>query len=76
MVAWYARRLAIIRWLVGLLNLVVIISIPIQGGHHVVDVAGGLAVAALAIALADRILAAATRPRAESAIREASRAVA
>jgi len=76
MVAWYARRLAFVRWPVGALNLVVLVSTPIQGGHHVVDVVGGLAVAALAIALAERILAAATRPRAASVVGTASRATA
>ncbi|MDE2163884.1 MAG: phosphatase PAP2 family protein [Alphaproteobacteria bacterium] len=78
MVAWYARRLAYLRWPIGALDLLVVVSTPIQGGHHVVDVAGGLAVAALAVALSHRIVAAARvhRPQAESVVQEASRAAA
>ncbi|MGA7674803.1 MAG: phosphatase PAP2 family protein [Rhizomicrobium sp.] len=77
MVTWYARRLAYVRWPVCALNLIVLVSTPIQGGHHVVDVVGGLAVAALAIVLADRIVAAANKtPLADSVLREASRAAA
>ena len=61
MVMWYARRLMIVRWPIWALNIAVIVSTPIQGGHHVVDVAGGLAIAALAIALTEQIRAAAAR---------------
>jgi hypothetical protein len=65
MIAWYARRLPYIRWPAAALNLLVVISTPIQGGHHVVDIFGGFAVTAMAVVLSDRILAAATaaRPR-------------
>jgi membrane-associated phospholipid phosphatase len=48
-VAWYARRLGILFYPFLVLNILVIISTPIQGGHHVVDVMGGFAVAAFAI---------------------------
>jgi membrane-associated phospholipid phosphatase len=54
-VTWYARRTKF--WFYPFLtfNAVVIVSTPIQGGHHVVDIFGGGAVAALAIWLTARI---------------------
>ncbi len=45
LVTWYARGLKYIRWPAMVLNLLVLISTPIQGGHHVIDVFGGFAVA-------------------------------
>lgn len=36
-------------------NAVVLLSVPFDGGHHVVDIAAGLVVAAAALAAADRI---------------------
>ena len=56
---WYARHLKIWRWPALVLNLMVLAAIPIQGGHHLVDAFGGVAVAALSIALAGRVVAAA-----------------
>ncbi|MES2255432.1 MAG: phosphatase PAP2 family protein [Pseudomonadota bacterium] len=54
-VAWYARRLGILFFPFLVFNSLVIASTPIQGGHHVVDVIGGFAVAAFAIWLASTI---------------------
>ena len=48
-VAWYARKLGVLFYPFLTFNILVIISTPIQGGHHVVDVIGGFAVAAFAI---------------------------
>lgn len=63
-VTWYARRLKIFFYPFLILNILVIVSTPIQGGHHVVDVIGGVAIAAFAIWLttliAKRITAVAT----------------
>ncbi|HEX4534939.1 MAG TPA: phosphatase PAP2 family protein [Rhizomicrobium sp.] len=56
-VTWYARDLKFIRWPVLALNCVVLFATPIQGGHHVIDVIAGVAMAALAIALARRVMA-------------------
>jgi signal transduction histidine kinase len=56
LVAWHARTLPLLRWLAGGVNAIVLIATPIQGGHHVVDVLAGFAVAALAIWLADRAM--------------------
>lgn len=50
---WYARSLRALRWPVLALNGLVLISIPIQGGHYVVDVLGGALVVALSILLAN-----------------------
>jgi len=55
LVAWYAREVKVLRWPVAALNAVVLVATPIQGGHHVVDLLGGLAVAFAAIAATDRI---------------------
>jgi membrane-associated phospholipid phosphatase len=52
MATWYARKLAKIFYAFLLFNILVVASTPIQGGHHVVDVIGGFAVAALSIWLA------------------------
>jgi len=46
---WYARRLKRFFYPFLAFNILVVASTPIQGGHHVVDVIGGLAVAAFAI---------------------------
>ncbi len=56
LVVWYARKLAVIRWIALALNAVVLVATPIQGGHHVVDVLAGFAVAAAAIWFADILL--------------------
>ncbi|HEX4301153.1 MAG TPA: phosphatase PAP2 family protein [Rhizomicrobium sp.] len=61
LVVWHARKLPVIRWVALSINLVVLIATPIQGGHHVVDVLAGFAVAALAILLADSVLRLAAR---------------
>lgn len=55
--AWYARSLRYLRWPAVILNLLVIVSAPIHGGHDVVDLFGGAVVAVIAIMLADRIIA-------------------
>ena len=56
LVVWYARKLGVIRWFALALNAIVLVATPIQGGHHVVDVAAGFAVAALAVWFADAML--------------------
>jgi hypothetical protein len=53
-VAWYAWNVRWLRWPLLLLNAVVVISSPIQGGHHMVDLLGSFPVAALSIFLAAR----------------------
>lgn len=50
--AWYARNVPWLRWPAFALNAAVLASIPIQGGHHLVDMFGGAAVTAAAIAAA------------------------
>jgi hypothetical protein len=49
---WYARNLPIVRWLALTLNAVVLVAIPVQGGHHLIDMFGGAAVTVFAVALA------------------------
>jgi len=51
-VVWYARELAFVRWFVAVLNSIVLVATPIQGGHHVVDVLAGFVVTVLAILFA------------------------
>jgi hypothetical protein len=55
LVAWYGRDVAYLRWPVLVLNALVVLATPIQGGHHVVDLMGGLVVALAAVAATDRI---------------------
>jgi len=52
---WYARRTKFLFYPFVIFNILTIISTPIQGGHHVVDVIGGFAVATFAIWLATLI---------------------
>jgi len=54
-VAWYARKLGVLFYPFMMFNILVVASTPIQGGHHVVDVIAGVAVAAFAIWLANRV---------------------
>ena len=54
---WYARKIPFVRWLALALNVTVLVSTPIHGGHHLVDLAGGMIVPVAAIVLADRIVA-------------------
>jgi membrane-associated phospholipid phosphatase len=54
-VTYYAWNIKYLRWIFLVVNSLVVISIPIQGGHHVIDIVGGFAVAFLAIALTSRI---------------------
>jgi hypothetical protein len=56
LVTWYARDIKYVRWPIAALNLLVLLSTPIQGGHHVVDVLAGFAVAALAILAAEKAI--------------------
>jgi membrane-associated phospholipid phosphatase len=67
-VVWHARELAVVRWFALTLNSIVLIATPIQGGHHVVDVIAGFAVAALAILFASRVVRQAARAHDEITI--------
>jgi membrane-associated phospholipid phosphatase len=53
--AWYARKLGVLFYPFLVFNILVIVSTPIQGGHHVVDVIGGFAVAVFAIWLSTAV---------------------
>ena len=53
---WYARKLPLLRWLALALNILVIASTPIHGGHHLVDLFGGAATTGIAVWLSGRIL--------------------
>jgi hypothetical protein len=75
LVVWHARGLAFVRWIALGLNSVVLLATPIQGGHHVVDVIAGLAVAAFAVLFANRIIRHAASVRSASAIDSQTAAV-
>jgi hypothetical protein len=60
--AWYARHLPWWRWMALALNAAVLVAVPIQGGHHLVDMAGGVAVTVIAAMLARTVLNWAKRP--------------
>ena len=55
LVVWYGRSLPYIGWPLVVWNVVVLLATPIQGGHHVVDVLGGLGVVAVSIVLTARL---------------------
>lgn len=46
---WYGWQFKKLRWSLLLLNAVIVVSTPIQGGHHVMDVLGAIPVTALAL---------------------------
>jgi hypothetical protein len=48
-VGWYARSLRWLRWPLWFANALVIVSTPIQGGHHLMDVLAAFPVAAVAL---------------------------
>jgi len=50
------------------LNLAVLVATPIQGGHHIVDLIAGFAVAAFAIVCSDRIAAFSKSERSHSRV--------
>lgn len=54
---WYARQEKWLRWPSLALNLVVLVAIPIQGGHHLVDMFGGVALTIAAVWLSNRTVA-------------------
>jgi hypothetical protein len=52
---WYLRDVPWLRWPVLLLNSVVVLATPVEGGHHWVDVIAGVPVTLLAVFSARRI---------------------
>jgi hypothetical protein len=58
---WYARDLRGVRWAAFLLNALVLVAIPVQGGHHLIDMIGGAAVTIVAILMAEATVARASR---------------
>ena len=69
--AWYARRIPVLRWPALGLNAAVLLAIPIQGGHHLVDLLGGIVVAAIAIVMARITIAVAARVAPAQTVAEA-----
>jgi hypothetical protein len=77
LVVAYTREIAVLRWAALILNLIVLIATPLQGGHHLIDVLAAFPVTALAIAIAGGVRAAVPQsrtpvllpPRAQSAVR-------
>lgn len=58
---WYARNAGILRWPAIVLNGAVLLAVPVHGGHHLIDLFGGLAVSLIAILLADGLVARCTK---------------
>jgi hypothetical protein len=50
---WYARSVWFLRWPLLAINLLVLVSVPIQGGHHLIDVFGAIPVTWAAIAIGE-----------------------
>ncbi|MBN9544774.1 MAG: phosphatase PAP2 family protein [Alphaproteobacteria bacterium] len=75
-IAWYARRAGVLFYPFLIFNSLTILSTPIQGGHHVIDVIGGIAAAAftiwLATIIANRVTITATRKEVVPALAAAS----
>jgi hypothetical protein len=60
--AWYARNVSYARWPAIVLNAIVLVAVPVHGGHHLVDMIGGAAVTFAAIAIATWTVNAAASP--------------
>lgn len=58
---WYVRQEPWLRWPSLALNLLVLAAIPVHGGHHLVDMFGGVAVTVAAVWLSSRAIAWARR---------------
>jgi hypothetical protein len=61
--AWHARREPWLRWPALALNLVVLVAIPVQGGHHLMDMLGGVVVTVAAILISRRLVEGAKRAK-------------
>jgi membrane-associated phospholipid phosphatase len=57
----------VLRWIGAAINTLMLVSIPVDGGHYFIDVPAGLAIAVLAIIAARRIAAYAHQPRTQAA---------
>ena len=57
LLGWAAWRLPLLRWPFLLLNLGIGASAIVIGGHYFIDLPGGVAVAALAVTIAQRVMA-------------------
>jgi membrane-associated phospholipid phosphatase len=57
----------VLRWIGLAINTLMLVSIPVDGGHYFIDVPAGLAIAVLAIVAARRIATYAHQPRAQGA---------
>lgn len=49
LVMWFARDIRYLRWTALALNIAVLLSTPVQGGHHLIDVLAAFPIAACAI---------------------------
>jgi hypothetical protein len=54
LMAWYGWHLRWLRWPLVLLNAAIIVSSPVQGGHHMIDMLASFPVATFSIFLAAR----------------------
>jgi hypothetical protein len=61
-VGWYARSLPRLFWPLLVINALILISTPVQGGHHLVDVLASFPVTALSIFAASRLAARPVEP--------------
>jgi membrane-associated phospholipid phosphatase len=57
----------VLRWIGLAINALMLVSIPVDGGHYFIDVPAGLAIAVLAIVAARRIATGAHQPRRQGA---------
>ena len=53
---WYIRKQRFFFWPVLIFSVIALASVPVQGGHHVVDVFGGVLFAAVGIMVARRLV--------------------
>ena len=52
LVMWHARKITFLRWPALVINTGVLLSTPVQGGHHLIDVIAAFPIAAMAVFLA------------------------
>jgi hypothetical protein len=63
LVVWYAWQVSALRWPIVGINAAVLVSVPIQGGHYLVDLMGGLGVAAISVSVVHVVCSRLAKPR-------------
>jgi hypothetical protein len=73
LIMWYGRTIRYLRWPLVVLNIGVIVSTPIQGGHHLIDVLGAGPVTVVTLLVVSRLARGESEAKAAGMVNEAPR---